>query len=69
MPKYETVIDARGSVGNTLVLAGCAGRMLRQLGEPAADITALYTAVLNAPSWRDGVDAVRVYFPVETDED
>lgn len=69
MSKYETVIDARGQAGNTLMIVGCAGRMLRELREPDADISALYANVMNAPSRAAALDAVRAYFPVVTEDD
>lgn len=69
MPKYTTVIDAAGAAGNTLMIVGTAGRMLRQLGETDADVSALYAAVMNAPSRAAAVEAVRAYFPVVTDDD
>lgn len=66
MAKFKTTIDATGSNGNIFAVLGAARIMMRQLDVPKEDLTALGAKVMAASSYKEAIDAIREWFPVDT---
>jgi|HubBroStandDraft_1064217.scaffolds.fasta_scaffold09816_11 hypothetical protein len=69
MAKFSTVIDGTGSRGNVMDIIGTARVLMRKIGVSPEDISDLTKRSMNAPSYKDAVNVVREWFPVELDED
>jgi hypothetical protein len=65
MPRFTTKIPTDGPSGNIYVIAGTAGRLMRQLGLPKEEITAFYQRVTASPSYDAACAVVEEYFPLD----
>lgn len=69
MPKYTTPIPTDGPNGNTFFVLREACGMLRQLGHAEGEIQYLRDRVLGAHSYKEAMDAIRYWFPLDVDAD
>ena len=65
MPRFTTVIPASGPLGNIFAIVGTACRHMRELDVPQQEISAFTDKVMLATSYREAVEVVREWFPVE----
>ncbi len=68
MPKFETVIPARGPSGNIFAILGCAKRMMRKLCVSPEDIEELSRRVMSSGSYEEACSHIREWFPLEEDK-
>jgi hypothetical protein len=65
MPRFTTKIPIGG---NIMTIAGTAGRLMRQLGVPDAEITGFYRRISGSPSYDAACAIVEEYFPLDRDQ-
>ena len=69
MPRFTTVIPTDGPSGNVFVIVGTAGRLMRELGVPAEEITGFYRRVTDAKSYGEACAIVEEYFPLSRENE
>lgn len=65
MSRFETKILAHGPDGNIFAILGNACRLMRRLGVPAEDITALRARVIGSGSYDEACAAIQEWFNID----
>ena len=68
-PRFSTKIPTRESAGNTMNILATATQLMKQLGIDQKERDALAVRVMSAGSRKEALDAIRMWFPLQDDED